>query len=117
VACEFSGRVRDAFAAKGHDAWSCDILPSERSGNHLRGDVRKHLQGWDLIIGHPPCTYLTVSGNRWLKPELKHRYPKRGEWRELAVQFFMALADAPSERICYGPYDGLTTARKYYPLT
>jgi hypothetical protein len=59
VACEFSGIVRDAFADRGHDAWSCDILPSERKGNHIQDDVCLHLEdGWDLLIAHPPCTYL-----------------------------------------------------------
>lgn len=68
IACEFSGIVRDAFAAKGHDAWSCDLLPTERPGNHIQGDVLEVLdQGWDLMIAHPPCTHLAVSGSRWFK--------------------------------------------------
>lgn len=59
IACEFSGVVREAFAAKGHDAWSCDLLPSEKPGNHIQGNVLDILdKGWDLIIAHPPCTYL-----------------------------------------------------------
>lgn len=63
VACEFSGIVRDAFAAAGHEAWSCDLEPSERPGNHYRGDVRDILNsGWDLMIAHPPCTYLSKAG-------------------------------------------------------
>jgi len=66
VACEFSGIVRDAFKAKGHDAWSCDLLPTEREGNHIQGDVLEILDdGWDLMIAHPPCTHLAVSGARW----------------------------------------------------
>jgi hypothetical protein len=66
VACEYSGIVRDAFVAKGHDAWSCDILPTESPGNHFEGDVLEHLdKGWDLMIAHPPCTHLAVSGARW----------------------------------------------------
>jgi hypothetical protein len=66
VACEFSGAVRDAFAALGHDAWSCDILPSETPGNHYQGDLFDViLDGWNLVIAHPPCTALCVSGNRW----------------------------------------------------
>tara|TARA_Y100000004_G_scaffold169781_1_gene204330 strand:+ start:49 stop:609 length:561 start_codon:yes stop_codon:yes gene_type:complete len=66
VACEYSGIVRDAFAKKGHDAWSCDILPTESPGNHIKGDVLEHLnKGWDLMIAHPPCTHLAVSGARW----------------------------------------------------
>jgi hypothetical protein len=67
VACEFSGIVRDAFAARGHDAWSCDLLPSERPGDHIQDDVLHHLdEGWDLMIAHPPCQYLANSGVRWL---------------------------------------------------
>lgn len=69
VACEFSGIVRDAFAARGHDAWSCDLLPSERPTNrHYKCDIR-HVAGpeWDLMIAFPPCTYLAVSGARWFK--------------------------------------------------
>jgi len=66
VACEFSGTVRDAFAALGHDAWSCDILPTEKPGNHYQGDVREFLGlGWDLMVAHPPCTYLSRAGARW----------------------------------------------------
>src|SRR6185369_11015590 len=68
VACEFSGIVRDAFAARGHDAWSCDLLPSERPGNHYEVDVFEILDGqWELMIAHPPCTHLAVSGARWFK--------------------------------------------------
>ena len=70
IACEYSGIVRDAFAAKGHDAWSCDILPTETKGNHLEGDVLEHLnKGWDLMIAHPPCTYLSNAGARFLYPK------------------------------------------------
>lgn len=66
VACEFSGIVRDAFLARGHDAMSCDLLPTEQPGPHYQGDVRDILNdGWDLMIAHPPCTYLAVSGARW----------------------------------------------------
>lgn len=66
VACEFSGVVRDAFAAHGHDAWSCDLLPSERAGQHMQCDIRDiNLARFDLLIAHPPCTYLAASGARW----------------------------------------------------
>lgn len=66
VACEYSGRVRSAFANLGFDAWSCDLLPSDLPGNHLQCDVRHLLkQPWDLIVSHPPCTYLSVSGIHW----------------------------------------------------
>lgn len=66
MACEYSGRVRDAFAARGWEAWSADLLPAERPGNHHQGDVRELFdQQWDLMIAHPPCTHLAVSGARW----------------------------------------------------
>ena len=70
VACEFSGTVRDAFTRRGHEAMSCDLLPSETPGPHYQGDVRDVLAngwGWDLMIAHPPCTHLAVSGARWFK--------------------------------------------------
>ena len=70
VACEFSGIVRDAFRDRGHDAWSCDILPTETPGPHIQDDVTKHLEGWDLMIAHPPCTHLAVSGARWFKDKM-----------------------------------------------
>lgn len=66
VACEYSGTVRDAFAALGHDATSCDLLPSEKPGKHYQGDVFDIINdGWDLMVAHPPCTHLAVSGSRW----------------------------------------------------
>jgi len=66
IACEYSGTVRDAFAALGHDAMSCDLLPSEKPGKHYQGDVFNIIgDGWDLMIAHPPCTHLAVSGSRW----------------------------------------------------
>jgi hypothetical protein len=102
VACEFSGVVRTAFELRGHDAWSCDVLPSEIPyGNHLQCDVLEviHNRSWDLMIAHPPCTYLTVTGNRWFLPKYKDRYPDREKQREDAVKFFMALANAPIPRI------------------
>ena len=84
VACEFSGIVRDAFIARGHDALSCDLLPSERLGPHYQGDVRDILgDGWDMMIAHPPCTHLAVSGARWWKD-------KRDE-QELALSFVRLL--------------------------
>lgn len=74
VACEFSGTVRDAFLLKGHDAVSCDLIPSERPGPHIQEDVMKHLnEGWDLMIAHPPCTHLAVSGARWFKNKQKEQ--------------------------------------------
>lgn len=92
VGCEFSGIVRDAFAASGHDAWSCDLLPSERGGNHLCRDVRDVLgDAWDLAIFHPPCTHLAVSGARWFKH-------KSGEQAE-ALDFVRELLASPVPRI------------------
>lgn len=91
VACEFSGVVRDAFTAHGHHAVSCDLLPSETEGLHIIGDVRDHLhKGWDLMIAHPPCTYLANSGVRWLHSDIT-RWPKLFE----AADFFRTLLDAP----------------------
>jgi hypothetical protein len=104
IACEFSGTVRNAFLDKGHDAWSCDLLPSEDGSNrHIRGDARDHLNdGWDLLmVAHPPCTRLCNSGVRWLS------VPPRGKsldqmWRELdeGAALFSAFWNAPIERIC-----------------
>jgi hypothetical protein len=92
VACEFSGVVRDAFRALGHTAWSCDLLPSEMPGPHYQGDVLDILDlGWDLLIGHPPCTHLAVSGSR-------HFWRKQKEQAE-ALDFVRALMDAPVPRI------------------
>lgn len=75
VACEYSGRVREAFRARGHDAWSCDLLESEDgSAFHIQGDVIPLLQdGWDLMIAHPPCTHLAVSGSRWFKDKVQEQ--------------------------------------------
>jgi hypothetical protein len=71
VGCEFSGVVREAFKAKGHDAWSCDLLPTEIPGQHYQGDVFDlNMEHWDLMIAHPPCTHLAVSGARWFKDKL-----------------------------------------------
>lgn len=88
VACEFSGVVREAFRSRGHDAWSCDLLPSERPGPHLQGDVSRVLGlGWDLMIAHPPCQHLAVSGARWFKDE----QAEQGQ----ALDFVRLLLDAP----------------------
>lgn len=94
VACEYSGAVRDAFTRGGHDAMSCDLLPSETEGQHYQGDVRDVLDyPWDLMIAHPPCTHLSVSGAR-------HFEAKRMDGRQQAgVSFFMLLARAPIPRI------------------
>jgi len=100
VACEFSGAVRDAFAKLGHDAWSCDLLPNETPGNHYQGSVLDIIGGgWDLMIAHPPCTYLTLTGNKWFKPEFADRFPNRHQQRQEAVDFFMLLANADIPKI------------------
>src|SRR5262245_23195021 len=100
VACEFSGVVREAFRAKGHDAWSCDILPArDRSRYHIEGDVLEVLdQGWDLMIAHPPCTELAVTGQRWYKPEAG-KFRKPDSRREEALDFVRKLMEAPIPRI------------------
>lgn len=97
VACEFSWRVREAFAKRGWDAWSCDLLPTEIPGQHIQDDVLKHLtDGWDLMIAHPPCTYLCNGGqaNMTRRPYLEWER-HRGE----ALEFVMRLKDAPIEHI------------------
>ena len=93
VACEFSGTVRDAFRRRGHDAWSCDLLPSETPGPHVVGDALEEAYKWpwDLMIAHPPCTHLAVSGSRWFKD-------KQVEQKQ-ALDFVRALLDAPIPRI------------------
>lgn len=103
VACEYSGRVRDAFAARGHDAWSCDFLPTEQPGKHLPGDVCKWLDaGWDLMVAHPPCTYLANSGAKHLYLGMKKENgPNPERWRLMreGIAFFNALWSAPIPRI------------------
>ena len=95
VACEFSGIVRDAFRARGHDAWSCDIIPTERPGPHLHDYAELFLEdGWDLMIAHPPCTYLCSSGLHWNK-----RVPAREKQTHEAMLFIFALMGAPIPKI------------------
>ena len=92
IACEFSGIVREAFRKLGHDAWSCDLINTEIPGNHINGDVLMVLdEEWDLMIAHPPCTHLAVSGARWFKDKI----PEQNE----ALQFVRDLLDAPIPRI------------------
>lgn len=92
VACEYSGIVRDAFLAKGHNALSCDLLQTEKPGPHYLGDVMDIInEGWDLMIAHPPCTHLAVSGARWFKD-------KREEQKQ-ALHFVRKLLEAPIPRI------------------
>ena len=103
VACEYSGVVRDAFLAKGHDAISCDLLPTESPGPHYQGDVREILfDEWDLLIAHPPCTALCVSGNRWYAGSAL---------REEALEFFRVFIDAPCAKICVENPVGVVSSR------
>lgn len=113
IACEYSGVVRDAFIKKGHDAMSCDILPTESPGPHYQGDIFDVLKnnGWDMMIAHPPCTFLTVTGNKWMKPEFAERFPNRQRERELAVEFFMKFGDAPIDKICIENPVGIMSTR------
>ena len=100
IACEFSGIVREAFRKRGHDAVSCDLLPTEVEGPHIQDDVLLHLdEGWDLMIAHPPCTYLTCTGNKWFKPEFADRFPNRPKQREDAIKFFLAIGAANIPKI------------------
>lgn len=104
VACEFSGIVRDAFADRGHDAWSCDLLPTEKPGQHLECDVLEILNyGWDLMIACPPCTHLAVSGARWFKD-------KQQEQAE-ALEFVRTLLEAPIEKIALENPIGIISSR------
>lgn len=104
VACEFSGIVRDAFIAAGHDAVSCDLLPSERTGPHHQGDVRGLLtDGWDLMLAFPPCTYLAWSGARWWR--------ERQAEQQHALAFVRELMDAPVPRIAVENPDGIIQRR------
>lgn len=103
IACEFSGTVRNAFLARGHDAWSCDLLPAENGSNrHIRGDARDVLgDGWDLlIVAHPPCTRLCNSGITWLSRAPKGKTVEQ-VWSELdaAADLFSSFWNAPIERI------------------
>lgn len=95
VACEYSGTVRDAFIAAGHDAMSCDLLPTDAPGPHYQGDVRNVLyDGWDLMVAHPPCTYLSVSGMHWTARGLRDP-----QLTEDALDFVRLLMDAPIDHI------------------
>lgn len=110
VGCECSGRVRAAFRKLGYDAWSCDILPAEDGSEyHIQGDLLEVLKDkWDMLIGHPPCTYLSLSGARWCKDHWVKN--KKGDWwhdgtknrenRDKAIEFFRKLWEADIPRIC-----------------
>lgn len=94
IACEYSGTVRDAFIKRGHDAMSCDLLPTEKPGPHYQGDVFDIIDdGWDMMIAHPPCTHLAVSGARHFAAKIADGRQQQG------IDFFMQLVNAPIERI------------------
>ena len=106
VACEFSGIVREAFAKLGHDAWSCDLLPSEIPGQHIQGDVLSIIDdGWDMMIAHPPCTYLCGSGLHW------NNRGRGWEQTEKAIEFVKQLMNAPIERIAVENPIGIISSR------
>jgi len=93
IACEYSGTVRDAFIARGHNAMSCDLLPTDEDGPHYQGNVFDVINdGWDLMIAHPPCTHLAVSGARWFKDKQQEQVE--------ALEFVRRLLNAPIDRIC-----------------
>lgn len=115
VACEFSGTVRDQFLLRGHDAISCDLIPSESrldkfldKSRHYTGDVRDLLNDpWDLMIAHPPCTHLCVSGARWFKGKIREQ--------EESLEFVRLLMDAPIRRICIENPVGVISTRIRQP--
>ena len=112
IACEYSGIVRDCFAVMGHDAMSCDIIDTEVPGPHYIGDVLDILNdGWDMMIAHPPCTYLCSSGLHWNK-----RVPGRQELTEEALEFVSALWNAPIEKVCIeNPVGCINTRLSFMP--
>lgn len=103
VACEFSGIVRDAFIRRGHDAVSCDLLPSEAPGPHIQGDVLMNLHGWDIMVAFPPCTHLCSSGARWFAG-------KQIEQAE-ALRFVNLLLNAPVPKIAVENPVGVISTR------
>lgn len=123
VACEFSGIVRDAFIERGHDAMSCDLLPTERPGPHYQGDVLDIINdGWDMMIAHPPCTYLTNSAEWAYKDGPYHQTVKpetlvgqaRREAREKALEFVRDLLNAPIKRKCIENPVGQISSRIFW---
>lgn len=108
IACEFSGAVRDAFIARGHNAWSCDLLPTESGTQHFQADclVIARAAKWDLIIAHPPCTYLSSSGLHW-----NGRRPGRAELTEQALQFVRDLMELDCQRIAIENPTGCISTR------
>ena len=117
IACEFSGIVRDAFISRGHDALSCDLLPTERPGPHYQGDVLDILNdGWDLMIAHPPCTYLSRAGQAWKTRPIKGKTSDevtkfREDQAQIAINFIKTLWSAPIEKICIENPIGVANTR------
>ena len=104
VTCEFSGIVREVFSNLGHDAWSCDLLPTEIPGNHYQCDIREVLNdGWDMMIAFPPCTHLAISGARWFKDKM--------EKQEEALNFIRLLLSAKIEKIALENPVGIVSTR------
>lgn len=112
VACEFSGTVRDCFLAMGHDAMSCDILDTSVPGPHYKGDVRDVLKDdWDMMIAHPPCTYLSTSGLHW-----NNKNPERALLTEEALDFISLLWNVPIPRVCIeNPVGCINTRLAFMP--
>lgn len=108
IACEYSGIVRDAFIAKGHDAISCDLLPTDKTGPHHQGDIFELLnQKWDLIIAHPPCTALTVAGNKWYG-EGQPKYRERLDSAKWTEKFWLKCIKQ-SPKVCFENPVGVLT--------
>ena len=118
VACETSGIVRRAFARKGHEVFSCDLLPSEdNSPNHIIGNVLDNLEGWDMIIAHPPCTYICSSGLHWIsRGRIESDGRPRKVHQEEALEFVTKLWNAPCDKICIeNPVGCLNTKLSFLP--
>jgi hypothetical protein len=110
VACEYSGRVRDAFRALGHDAVSCDLLPTESDGPHYHGDVFDIINdGWDMLVAFPPCTHICVSGAHAFKQKIADGRQQQG------IDFFMAMVHVPIDRICVENPVGIMSTRHRKP--
>jgi len=122
IGCESSGTVRDAFIARGHDAMSCDLLPTVSPGPHFEGDVFEaiKMQQWDMAIFHPPCTYLTVSANKWLKDQPPRKSgvlvgAERRAAMEEAIGFFLALWNCGIPKIAIENPIGIMSTRLRKP--
>ena len=110
VACEFSGIVRDAFTAKGHEAMSCDLLPTEKPGPHYQGDIMDILhEDWDMIIAFPPCTHLAVSGSKYFAQKIADGRQQQG------IDFFMAFVNAPCRKIAIENPIGIMSSKYRKP--